>query len=116
MVSRRNYFSIILMMAVLFFIVMFSVIIKSNGNFYDTNEYIKEELPSGANQWISSGTGELVLFLGGQDEALKNIIKQWCTYTKRDLLELEQLEENSIQQMERSPSIILLDAKELKFE
>ena len=33
-----NYFSIILMMAVLFFIVMFSVIIKSNGNFYDKIE------------------------------------------------------------------------------
>ena len=43
MVSRRNFISIILMMAVLFFMFQFSQVIKIRGNDYNINEYINEE-------------------------------------------------------------------------
>ena len=43
MVSRRNFFSIVMMMAALTFMFQFSQIIKENASNYDVNEYAGEE-------------------------------------------------------------------------
>lgn len=92
MISRRNFFSIIMMMAVLLFLFQFSQIIKVNGNNYDRNEYATENPVSGEKQWNmdtackDDGTKEIILFCGNPENELGNMVKQWCTYTKHELL------------------------------
>ncbi len=126
MVSRRKYFSIFIMMAVLLFMFQFSQIIKESGNNYDVNEYAVEDLLSGVAKWNSYSiqgnsistdsfqwekeqTGN-VLFWGTTGTVLEDVVKQWCTYGKRRLQTWEQfvLEEDLTEQ---APQILLVDAQ-----
>ena len=93
MITRRNYFSIILMMAVLCGIFMFTMFVQESGSSYDINRFVVEELPSGVDQWRATGGEELVLLFGGQDETLRSTVEQWCTYSKRCFLQKETLAE-----------------------
>ncbi len=116
MVSRRNYFSIIIMMAVLFFMFQFSQIIKESGNKYNENEFARGEgeLPSGVEQWkpsdmaTSISNDEYILFFGDEESELGNVVAQWCNYTKRELVFGELYEYPKPEQL---PELILLDAE-----
>ena len=115
MVSRRNYFSIIVMMAVLFFMFQFSQIIKDSGNRYDVNAFAvsEEEMPSGEYKWEPAGEavtlydGGYVLFLGEKDSELGTMVTQWCNYTKRDLI-IKKI--NEYKKPEVLPELILVDS------
>ncbi len=113
MVSRRNFFSIVVMMAVLLFMFQFSQIIKENGSDYDVNAYALEDAVSYAPKWqadsagvascpagsssnqeikfeeegvrISSAGGNYVVFCGSEKDAVYPVVEQWCIYTKRGL-------------------------------
>ncbi len=84
----------------------FSQIIKENGNNYDVNEYALEDLLSGAAQWKHESVDERltegllqwdeeqtgsVLLWGEADSSLGDMISQWCTYSKRQLIVWESL-------------------------
>lgn len=116
MISRRKYFGIILMMALLFVIFLFSVIVNEEGSNYDINEYVLENRPSGADRWSASGEEELVLFFGGQNKEMENVVTQWCLYTKRDLVCLGQLTEYETRPGGRQPDMVLLDAGRLELD
>lgn len=115
MVSRRNYFSIVVMMAVLFFMFQFSQVIKDSGNRYDVNGFAvtEEDMPSGKYQWEQEAEnvvlkdGGYVLFLGEKDNELGKVIAQWCIYTKRELVvaKLSEYKKPSV-----LPELILLDS------
>lgn len=115
MISRRNYFGIIMMMALLFGIIMFSVIINKNSSSYDINEFVVEEpvLPSGRERWATAEGDELVIFFGGEQDFLESIVEQWCLYTKRALLVFGQLEDYHAEDY-ALPAVILLDAEYLE--
>ncbi len=116
MVSRRNYFSIVIMMAVLFFMFQFSQIIKESGNTYDINQYVVEEalLESGADRWTplegkqQMQDGDFILFVGEAESETGNIVSQWCKYTKRNLLLAGGIEELELSSG-KLPEMILLD-------
>lgn len=116
MVSRRNYFSIIIMMAVLFFMFQFSQIIKESGNRYDVNEHAVaiDKLPSGEAAWQPSETDAVyeesgyVLFFGDVESELGNIVTQWCHYSKKDLA-VDKL--SACKKPDVLPGLILLDAQ-----
>lgn len=116
MVSRRNYFSIIIMMAVLFFMFQFSQIIKESGNRYDVNEHAvdMDKLPSADSAWQPSETDAVyeesgyVLFFGDVESELGNIVTQWCHYAKKDLV-VDELYE--CKKPDVLPGVILLDAQ-----
>ncbi len=115
MVSRRNYVSIMLMMAVLFFMFQFTQVVKDSGNRYDENEYAvsPEDMPSGVKNWqpsqeeIATQKDGYVLFLGDAENTLGNIVAQWCTYTKRELV-IGKLSE--YQKPQSLPELILVDS------
>ena len=86
MISFRKYFGIAIMMAMLFVIFLFTVIINEQGSFYDINEYAGEERISGEMRWAATGDEELIVLIGTENEALTDIVEQWCLYTKRDLI------------------------------
>ena len=115
MITRKKYLGILVMMSVLFIIFLFSVIVNEKGSFYEINEFVVEELPSGAGRWTASGEEEQILFIGGQNEELKNIVTQWCVYTKRELLTVEQPQDYTEDIQEERLAMILLDAERLDF-
>lgn len=101
-------------MALLFVIFLFSVIVNEEGSNYDINEYALEERPSGADRWSASGEEERVFFFGGQNKEMENVVTQWCLYTKRELVCMEQLTEYEAMLDGGLPDIVLLDAGRLE--
>lgn len=49
MVSKRKYFSIVIMMLVLLFLFQFSVVMRDQQNAYDTNSYFSPKAADGKN-------------------------------------------------------------------
>ena len=117
MISFKKYLGIIVMMMVLFVIFLFSVIINEEGSFYDINEYAVEQRPSGEFRWEASEADELVVLIGAETTALVDVVTQWCHYTKRELMVMEQLDGylETATQNARKPVMILLDAAEVEF-
>lgn len=87
MVSFRNFFSICMMMAVLFFMFQFFMLFREGGNVYDTNKYAEEAVLSGEERWEAAERADVpeILFLGEDKGELANVVNQWCLYTKRSL-------------------------------
>lgn len=114
MVSRRNFITILIMMAVLFVMFQFSQVIKDGANRYDINEFVQEELPAGSGEWKPSDNtavvedNRFVLFFGNEQSKLFDVVKQWCTYTKRELVQEDTLAGFAMRSGVE-PELILLD-------
>lgn len=116
MVSFRKYLGVVIMMTMLFVIFLFSVMINDQGSFYDINEYVTEERPSGKGQWTVSEEKVPVVLIGTENAALVDVVTQWCNYTKQSLLLLEQPKDfESVVKKGKEPSLILLDGANLEF-
>ncbi len=119
-VSRRNFVSMLLMMAVLLFMFQFSQVIKENGSNYSVNTFIDDNEVSGENRWQSQvygvgqgekpDAGDYVLFLGKRKSSLYNVAAQWCEYTKRNLLVCENWEDYELQ-WNNLPEAVLVDSR-----
>lgn len=115
MISRSNYFRMVILMAVLCAIFFFTMYAREKGTIYDVNMFVVEEdkLPSGEDRWQATGEEEVVWFFGNPDTAVANTMKQWCTYTRRIFQVMEKLEEYSAKE-DDIPDYILLDAQTLE--
>lgn len=123
MISRRNFLSIFLMMIILLFMFQFSMIIKDNGNEYDTNEYYRDTLSTAGDAWTGAvGTSaeafddrDYVLFVGAKDSKVHHTVSQWCLYTKRNMLQQTSLAA-SMPVDGHQPEIILVDGQAVDVE
>lgn len=79
--SKRDFFSIFLLMLALFFIFQFSLIMKDIGNNYYENEYVKENPIKAADVYLST-EAECVWIIADPDGGVYDAASQWCTYTK----------------------------------
>ena len=111
MLSRRNFFITLLMMAVLLFMFQFSQLIKEDGNDYETNEYVEKNLPKKEN--ARSTTAGHVYLLAGEDSAVKDIVNEWCTYTKREFTWKESLAEEEEGVL---PQMLLIDGESISYK
>lgn len=111
MVSFRNFFSICIMMAVLFFMFQFFLLFRESGNVYDKNEYIEEAVLSGEERWEASGEEDApeILFLGEEQGEISDVVNQWCLYTKRSLIFADSLEQMLEALEEKKAEMILID-------
>lgn len=111
MVSFRNFFSICIMMAVLFFMFQFFLLFKESGNVYDKNEYIEEAVLSGEEQWDAFGEEDAprILFLGEEQGEMANVVSQWCLYTKHSLTTVESPEQMLELAHENPTEMLLID-------
>lgn len=99
MVSRRNFFSITIMMLTLLFIFMATQFSHDYLTENRQNEFILEDVISGADEWqpeeldISDPylDAQYILFLGDGDGTLGHTVRQWCQYSKRNLIVCENL-------------------------
>lgn len=90
MVSKRKFFSIAIMMFVLFFLFQFSMVIRDSKNIYDVNSSLTEKKTDGENQWTPSdsvtGSDSSVVFVGNKAGDMGTAVSRWCTYAKRKLV------------------------------
>lgn len=94
MVSKRKFFSVAIMMFVLFFLFQFSMVLRDSKNTYDINSSLTEKKADGENQWTPSdsnsttviGADSSVVFVGNEDGDMGTAVSRWCTYAKRKLI------------------------------
>ncbi len=117
MVSRRNFFSIIVMMAVLLFMFQFSQVIKENDSDFDINTYALEESVPNDPKWRPDvmENGNFVVFCGSEDGAVYPVVEQWCVYTKRGLVVYDAPEEYQMDK-DKLPEAVLVDSGEIDLE
>ena len=119
MVSFRKFFSILIMMAVILFMFQFTQVIKEQISDYDVNPYAAEEkLPDsgGPDQERSDRPPEgedqsrgPIVYIGEESFRTASIVRQWCSYTKRDLAVWARVREDSWD-TQRRPEYILVDS------
>lgn len=96
MVSRRNFFSICIMMATIFMLFQASVLIRDLGNQYNVNEYLTETRLTRTDSWTPDKTevpAETVVYIGSGEKTLAEMIRQWGNYAKRRVVQYDSLEE-----------------------
>ena len=88
MVSRRNFATITIMLVILLFMFQFTGVMKEKLSKYETNEY-EESAQTDLTQkdmFLASGQSTQtadVLYIGDSED-VKNTVKWWCTYSKRE--------------------------------
>lgn len=125
MVSRRNYFTIIVLMAIIFFLFIFMGAAKYRWNDFQNNPNIEEnnDLPTESSSWDGTVqetlgseqlTGNRVIYLGDlETDSEGDTIRQWCKYSKRivrDCLNLTDLPNLG----EEAPEVLLINPDYLK--
>lgn len=130
MVSRRKFFSIFLMMAVLFFMFQFSQVYKESGNRYNVNNHVSGQLlvatdsaaglngsgagTGGSNDAVYQKSNGNVVLVGKQDNDTGSVVSQWCSYTKRNLRVVSELSRYRVKGSS-APDLVLIDGKEIRF-
>ena len=117
MISRRRFFSIAIIIFVVLFMFQMSNVVKETWNNYNTNQYAdstKTNLTAKSafslDNVKADTSRDYVIYIGNtQDSSVGKTVKQWCTYTKRKLVESQSLK--SIQlDLSNPPEVVLLDA------
>ena len=103
MISRRNYFTITVIMFIVFFLFQFSNVALESWNHYEENSYIidTEEIPGKSDAYqINADTGdfvndsrETVVYIGEKEGSVGETVSLWVTYTKRNMETYLSLEE-----------------------
>lgn len=117
MISRRNFFSITIMMFILVVLFQFTVILKDRYNTYDANSSFSEKTADGGDIWkqeyedlqvLEEQEEKYVLFVGNISGDMQTAVKQWCTYTKRNLLVYEEFKE-TVFEKEILPELVIFE-------
>lgn len=87
MVSKRNLFSMVLVMAVILFMFQFSQILKENSRDYKTNPYARPWLHSQEAKVVTENEldEKWVLLIGSKEREETRMVAQWCTFQKYPL-------------------------------
>lgn len=119
MVSRRNYFSIAIMMFILLFLFQFSMVIRDSQNTYDINSNLTEKQADGKNVWenkqitpasINNMDRSYALFVGDNTSDMAEAVSRWCIYAKWNMAQcssLEEYEEND----QTLPGMLILESE-----
>ena len=85
MVSRRNFFSITIMMIVLFFLFQFSMVMRDGENVYDENTYLTAKKADQDSEWkqvqtditsLTASEEDYVLFLGEKGGLMETAVSR----------------------------------------
>ena len=114
MVSKRKFFSIAIMMFVLFFLFQFSMVVRDKKNVYDINSSLTEKKADGENQWTPSdseaGEDISVVFVGNEAGDMGIAVNRWCTYAKREFISCEAVSRYSVED-ENLPEMMILESE-----
>ena len=102
MVSKRNFFSITIMMFVLLFLFQFSMVIRDRQNTYDVNSNFTTRQKDGKNVWknkqidpvaVRTTDRSYALFVGDSSSDMATAVSRWCIYAKWDMAQCRNLED-----------------------
>ena len=116
MVSKRKFFSIAIMMFVLFFLFQFSMVLRDSRNAYDVNSHLTEKKADGENQWTpSNGTtvtedDSFIVFVGKESGDMGTSVGRWCTYAKRKMIFCKSVSAYSVND-EKLPEMMILESE-----
>ena len=129
MISRRNYFTITVIMFIVFFLFQFSNVALESWNHYEENSYIidTEEIPGKSDAYqVNADTGdfvndgrETVVYIGEKEGSVGETVSLWVTYTKRNMetyLSLEEYELSRKENSAASPVMIAVDPKAVDWD
>lgn len=119
MVSRRKFFSIVIMMFVLLFLFQFSMVLRDRQNTYDVNSNLTAKQNDGKNVWenkeidpTSSSASErsYALFVGDTSSDMAVAVSRWCTYAKWDIAKVKSLDEFKVNE-KTLPGMMVLESE-----
>lgn len=119
MVSKRNFFSIAIMMFVLLFLFQFSMVVRDRQNTYDINSNLTARSSDGENAWqkeqidltsLAETDRKYVLFVGDASGEMARAADRWCTYAKRNLATCSSMDEVQ-EESETLPGMLILESE-----
>lgn len=122
MLSRRQFFTITIIMLVLVVLFQFTGVLKDRWNEYDKNKYAESASSeiTAADAFRSGKSdaniqGEYVVLIGEESEtAIGKMANAWCAYTKQDLFSYTSLNEVSWNVLTQS-RLVLIDSNYIDF-
>ena len=119
MVSKRNFFSITIMMFILLFLFQFSMVIRDRQNTYDVNSNFTARQKDGKNAWknkqidpvtVRTTDRNYVLFVGDSLSDMATAVSRWCIYAKWDMAQCRNLED--YQENDKAlPGMLILESE-----
>lgn len=126
MITKRNFFSMIIIMAVILFLFQFTGVAKDIWNDYKTNEYAAnaEELPKESDSFSQASYFEVensrepfAVYIGPDEGAMWNIMKEWAKYAKMSMFCYESIADyDSVLNPAALPEMIIVDGKHIYSE
>ena len=119
MVSKRNFFSIAIMMFVLLFLFQFSMVVRDRQNTYDINSSLTVRSSDGKNAWqkeqidltsLAETDRKCVLFVGDVSGEMARAADRWCTYAKWNLATCSSMDEVQ-EESETLPGMLILESE-----
>lgn len=127
MISRRNYFTITVIMIVVFFLFQFTNVVLEGWNGYEENAYAQdreslagqESAYQAGQEGTESSSGysrERIVYIGSADGVLGNVVQDWVNYTKKDSAIYHTVEEYVMAADEVLPQMLVIDVAHLEWE
>ena len=119
MVSKRNFFSIVIMMLVLLFLFQFSMVLRDRQNTYDVNSNYTVKQKDGENVWknkqidpatVDKTDRSYVLFVGDASSKMATTVGRWAVYSKWDMAQCRNLEEYQ-ENDQALPDMLILESE-----
>ena len=119
MVSKRNFFSIVIMMFVLLFLFQFSMVVRDRQNTYDINSSLTVRSSDAKNAWqkeqidltsLAETDRKCVLFVGDASGEIARAADRWCTYAKWNLATCSSMDEVQ-EESETLPGMLILESE-----
>lgn len=126
MITKRNFFSIAIIMAVIFFLFQFTGVAKDIWNDYGTNEYAAEaeELPKESDSFFTlsyseteSGENPFAVYIGPNEDSIWEIMKEWGMYAKISMFCYDSISDyDNVLNPYVIPEMIIVDGKNIYSE
>ena len=118
MVSKRNFFSITVMMFVLLFLFQFSMVLRDRQNAYDTNINLSRRTSDGNEAWSqeTSRTSEYfqekknIIFIGNASGNMGKAVSRWGIYIKQPVYSYDSIA--AFEKTEKTlPQMLILESE-----
>ena len=101
MISRRNYFTITIVMFIVFFLFQFSNVALESWNHYEENAFVVDmsQMPNRSDVYsvndsdFAGDLRETVIYIGEQDKPTAETVFLWAAYAKKNLEAYPSLED-----------------------
>lgn len=126
MITKRKFFSMAIIMAVIFFLFQFTGVAKDIWNDYGTNEYAAEaeELPKESDSFlplsyseVENGEEPFAVYIGPDEDSMWEIMKEWAMYAKMSMFCYESIADyDNVLNPSALPEMIIVDGENIYSE